>query len=120
MSTFENIRPPSSGFKKFILYREPYETQDLWIIFNDEDYESYKVNINFLRNWLLDLYNGDTHFVNLLLDHFWNMYHVELESGVLRINTLPLSQAYRYNLGGDGLSVITKLVNRAKKSFFDL
>lgn len=109
------IRPPTSGFKRFIVYREPYETTDIWLIFPEED-ESYRVNIRYLKWWMKPLFDNDTHFIDTVLDHFWNFYHCEFEPGVLRVNTLPLSDAYSYNLGGDGLDLVAKLANRIRSA----
>jgi hypothetical protein len=109
------IFPPSDGFKKFILYREPYEYKDIWLILPETD-ESFRVTLEFLRKWMAPLYEGDTTFIETVLDHFWNFYHCEFEPGVYRVTTLPLSDAYSYNLGGDGLDMVTKLANRIKSA----
>ncbi len=110
------IFPPDSGFEKFILYREPYEYNDIWLILPDTD-ESFRVTLRYLRRWLKPLYNNDIGFIETALDHFWNFYHCEFTPGAYRVNTLPLSDAYSYNLGGDGLDMVTKLANRIKSAF---
>jgi hypothetical protein len=107
------IRPPTTGFERFILYREPYETTDIWLIFPDED-ESYRINIEYVRKWLMPMYKHDSHFVDLALDHFWNFYHVQMKPGLWNVNTLPLSDAYDYNLGSDGLDMVTRLANKVR------
>jgi len=107
------IRPPTSGFKEFIIYREPGEDVDIWIILPEKD-ETYRVNIDYLRRWMMPMYDNDWQFIDSSLDHLWNFYHCKFVPGELRVTTLPLSDAYSYNLGGDGLDVVTKLVNRVK------
>jgi hypothetical protein len=109
------IRPPDDGFSKFVLYREPYEEEDIWIIFPETE-ETYKVNIKFLEYWLPKFYGNDIGFVGSTLDHFWNFYHCELRPGVFNVKTLPLSDAYSYNLGGDGLDLVAKLANRIRSA----
>lgn len=109
------IFPPTEGFSKFILYREPYEEKDIWLILPETD-ESFRVTLTYLRSWLKPLYDNDEGFIETVLDHFWNFYHCELYPGIYRVNTLPLSDAYSYNLGGDGLDMVTKLANRIKSA----
>jgi hypothetical protein len=109
------IRPPTDGFKKFILYREPYETELVWLIFPETE-ETYKVTLKFLRYWMPPMWENDQQFMLTALDHFWNFYHCMFEPGVWRVNTLPLSDAYSYNLGGDGLDLVTKLANRIRST----
>jgi len=117
MSNIGEIHPPTSGFKRFIIYREPYEMEDMWLVFPERE-ETYRVNLKFLRQWMLPLFDNDEHFLNTALDHFWNFYHCEFEPGIYRVNTLPLSAAYSYNLGGDGLDIVTKLANRVRKTLW--
>jgi hypothetical protein len=116
MALAENIRPPDNGFNRFILYREPYEGGTIWLILPEED-ESYKVDLRYIRKWMPPLFDNDIHFVNTALDHFWNFYHCEFEPGFWRVTTLPLSDAYSYNLGSDGLDLVTKLANRIRSMF---
>lgn len=111
------IHPPTEGFKKFILYREPYETTDIWLVFPETE-ETYRVNTKFIRRWMMPMFDNDRHFVDTVLDHFWNFYHCEFEPGVWRVNTLPLSDAYSYSLGGDGLDLVTKLANRIRTALW--
>lgn len=111
------IKPPKKGFSRFIVYREPYEKVDIWLVFPDED-ETYRIDLDYLRSWMLPLFSGNATFVEMALDHIWNFYHVELKPGKEGINTLPLSDAYDYNLGGDGLDQVAKIANKRRPGFF--
>ena len=102
---------PTKDFRQVVLYREPMES-DVWVIFPEHENASYRADLEVVRRWMLLMWKGEWHFVDLALDQLWNLYHVGLRIGSTRTDVRPLSAAKKYFAAHEGLETVIDATHR--------